>query len=186
MTEENTIPDNPERRKVSVTFGRKLTDGNYGGTEATAWVQGDLDANSSAQDIAVELANLFQACKAAVLDELGVEWHLDDQGIVRETHTPTVSTQHAQAAVQRAFPNTTSEPSAGGGTVRVMNAGKDGVSNDPLPDWLIRDCQKSGITAVWDQRHTATGNQPLFKEAVPRGGTGKGKDGQPKGFWPPR
>lgn len=167
--------------KLSISFGRKLTDGNYGGSECTAWVQGDVPDGATAQQIAEALANLFSAAKAAVLDELGIEWSLDDSGMVRETVTPVVSVQHAAAAVNRTFAGTSDDS-----PIRVMNAGKEGVSTDPLPDWLIRDCRKAGITAVWDQRHTATGNQPLFKEAVARGGVGKGKDGQPKGFWPPK
>jgi len=172
-----------ETRKISVSFNRKISDGNYGGTEATAWVQGDVDAGASAQEIATELANLFSSAKAAVLDELGIEWNLDDQGIVRETVTPFVSVPHAAAAVNRAMPGASAAPSAGG--IKVMNVGK-GASDQPLDDWLIKECEKLGITAVWDQRLTATGNQPHYKEAVARGATGHGKDGKAKGFWPPQ
>lgn len=170
--------------KISVTFERKLSDGNYGTTGCTAWVQGDIPQGAPPQEVATAAANLFAAAKAAVLDELGIEWSLDDQGIVRETVTPFVSQAHAQAAVNRTFAGT--EQQTNSGSLRVMNAGKEGVSTDPLPDWLIKDAAKAGITAVWDQRHTATGNQPHFKEAVARGAQGQGKDGQAKGFWPPK
>jgi hypothetical protein len=57
-------------------------------------------------------------------------------------------------------------------------------SDGDVPAWLVNACAKDGITAVWDQRRTATGRQPLFKEAVAKGAVGHGKDGTPKGFWP--
>lgn len=167
-------------RNISVSFNRKVSDGNYGGSEATAWVQGDIPPDASPQAIAEALANLFQSAKAAVLDELGVGWHVDDQGIVRETETPFVSTQHAQAAVQRQTNATVVQ-----GTLKVMNAGKPGVSTEPLPAWLLSETAADGTTAVWDQRHEATGNQPLFREACQKG-QGKGKNGMPKGYWPPK
>lgn len=173
-------PEVKTHRKVGITFSRKLSDGNYGGSEASAWVEGEVEIDATAATVAETLANLYTAAKAAVLDELGIQWHIDEEtGLVRETVTPFVSAPQAAAAVERIMPGTTS-------SIRVMNAGKPGVSNEPLPDWLVNECNKHGITAVWDQRHTATGNQPLFKEAVARGGVGHGKDGQPKGFWPPK
>jgi len=36
----------------------------------------------------------------------------------------------------------------------------------PLPEWLLDAAADAGVTAVFDNRKTATGNQPLFKEAV--------------------
>lgn len=178
------MSDNPDtvktRRKVGITFARKLSDGNYGGTEASAWVEGDVDLDASAATVAEALANLFTAAKAAVLDELGIEWHIDEEtGLVRESVTPFVSAPAAAAAVERTMPGATTQ-------VRIMNAGKPGVSTEPIPDWLPAACARDGVTGVWDQRATATGNQPWFKEAVPRGGSGHGKDGQAKGYWPPK
>jgi hypothetical protein len=58
-----------------------------------------------------------------------------------------------------------------------------------LPAWLYSECDKLGITAVWDNRKAAAAsdkNPPHVKEAVARGGVGKGKNGDPKAFWPPR
>lgn len=184
MSETETTDVSVVNNKLSITFERKLSDGNYGSIGATAWVQGEIPPGASPQEVATEAANLFSAAKAAVLDELGIEWGLDDNGTVREKVTPFVSATHAEAGVKRAFQGT--QDTGGSGGLRVMNAGKEGVSSDPLPDWLIKDAAKAGITAVWDQRHTAAGNQPLFKEAVARGAVGQGKDGQAKGFWPPK
>jgi hypothetical protein len=71
--------------------------------------------------------------------------------------------------------------------LRIMNAGKPGVSTDPIPDWVVNAAQRDGITAVWDERLANAGTtKPLFKEAIPRGGVGHGKDGMAKGYWPPK
>jgi len=169
-------------RKISVSFSRKISDGNYGTIEASAWVQGDAPADMGAADVAALAGDLFMAASVAVFEQLGVEYEFDpEDGVVREK--PKATVQSAQAAVERAFPGTTNEP-AGGGNLRVMNpSDQDG----PLPDWLYTATAKDGVTGVWDNRRKAAGtNQPLFKEAVPRGGTGQGKDGQAKGYWAPR
>lgn len=178
MTDEQIIT-NPEARKISVTFSRKISDGNYGTIEASAWVQGDAPSTATTGEVVLLLGDLLTAATAAVLDQLGIEYVCDESGVLREQPKPTV--QSAQAAVERAFGPTT--VASEGDMIRVMNPA-DSVG--PLPDWIVAECNKLGITAVWDNRSKATGKQPHFKEAVPRGGTGHGKDGEPKAFWPPR
>ena len=178
-------------RKVGVTFSRKLSDGNYGGSEASAWVEGNVAIDANPAEIAEALGNLYTSAKAAVLDELGVEWHIDtDTGLVRETATPFVSTQHAQAAVERAFTGTTSETPSTSGGIKVMNEGKPEAGVGPIDSWAIAAAKKDGITALWDNRGARAAepdrNLPAYKEAVARGATGHGKDGKPKGYWPPK
>lgn len=174
---EDTVTN--EGRKISVSFSRKLSDGNYGTTEASAWVQGDATSEATPGEISVLLGDLFAAAAVAVLDQLGVAYEIGEDGCVRETHQPAVQT--AQSIVEKAFGPTTNV--AHSNDIRVMNPNDQ---QGPLPDWLVRACQKEGITAVWDNRSKATGKQPHFKEAVPKDGTGHGKDGEPKAFWPPR
>lgn len=176
MTDTNISND----RKISVSFCRKVSDGNYGTIEATAWVQGDADPTATAGEISVLLADLFAAASVAVFDQLGITYEVDESAVVREVKQPTAHT--AQAAVEKAFGPTTSV--AHTGDIRVMNpADQDG----DLPDWLVRACQKDGVTGVWDNRQKAKGTkQPWFKEAVARGAQGHGKDGEPKAYWPPK
>ena len=72
-------------RKISVSFSRKVSDGNYGTMEATAWVQGDAPEDATAGNISNLLGDLFAAAKVAVLDQLGIAYEFDtDSGIVRE------------------------------------------------------------------------------------------------------
>lgn len=58
-----------------------------------------------------------------------------------------------------------------------------GVQHGPLPAWLVDACSKAGVTAVFDNRDTATAEnrRPLFKAAD---GKTNGK-GQPMAFWAP-
>lgn len=181
---------NVENRKISVSFSRKVSDGNYGSREATAWVQGDVVAHATVGDVALAVGDLFLSAQSAVLDQLQIEYDIDaDNGTIveRPSVPPTV-----QSVVTAAFGanNVTvqDDPFQGGGSssgadIRVMNPGDQ---QGPLPEWLISACKREGITGVWDNRSKATGKQPHFKEAVPRGGTGHGKDGEPKAFWPPK
>lgn len=170
-------------QRISVSFTRKLSDGNYGGWEATAWVEGEVPLDATQGERAEAVGKLFMPAKAAVLDELGIKWALDEEtGVLAETSVPNaIAVATGQARTQQQPP----PGGGGGGGLRIMNVGQDGVSTDPIPGWLENATKKDGVTAVWDQRHTATGKQPLFKEAVPRGGVGKGKDGQAKGYWAP-
>lgn len=173
-----------ENRKISVTFSRKLTDGNYGGREATAYIQGDIPTDATAPVILESLSDLFMSAQAAVFDTLGIEYEVDaEKGALVEKHQPQVTVAPtgaaaAAAAVAAAMPGSTDV------SIRVMNPADQ---QGELPDWLTRACIKDGVTAVWDNRAKAAGTkQPWFKEAVPRGGTGHGKDGEPKAYWPPR
>lgn len=180
---------NVENRKISVSFSRKVSDGNYGSREATAWVQGDVVAHATVGDVALAVGDLFLSAQSAVLDQLQIEYDIDtDNGTIveRPSVPPTV-----QSVVTAAFGanNVTVQDdpfqggSSSGADIRVMNPGDQ---QGPLPEWLISACKREGITGVWDNRSKATGKQPHFKEAVPRGGTGHGKDGEPKAFWPPK
>lgn len=177
MTDDNTLDNG---RKISVSFTRKISDGNYGIIEAAAWVQGDAPTDATTGAVSLLLGDLFLAAKAAVLDQLGIEYEMDaEQGVLIEKQSANVIATATAAA--HAITNTHSSSSV---SVRVMNpSDQDG----PLPDWLLNDCGRLGITGVWDNRKKAIGTkQPWFKEAVAKGAAGNGKDGEPKAWWPPR
>lgn len=65
-----------------------------------------------------------------------------------------------------------------GGALKVK-----GIQHGPLPSWLVDACSKAGVTAVFDNRDTATAEnrRPLFKAAD---GTNDSK-GKPLAFWAP-
>lgn len=59
-----------------------------------------------------------------------------------------------------------------------------GTQHGPLPQWLIDECTKNGVTKVFDNRDTANAEnrRPLFKAA-----DGKtNAKGQPLAFWAPK
>lgn len=175
MTEENN------NRKISVSFSRKISDGNYGSIEATAWVQGEAPEGASVGDTALLVSDLFVSASSAVLDQLGIEYEMTEQGVIRESGTPAVAVTTVQAAQNAAQRHLGATPVT---MVKVMNAADQ---EGPLDDWLIAAVARDGITAVWDNRRAAAGTKkPWYTEAVARGGVGQGKDGTGKGYWPPR
>lgn len=146
--------------KVSVTFDRKVSDGNYGGMEARAWVEGEVARDADAATLAAKLQELFFTAKVVVLDELAVPYVSDDNGVIREKAStaplnPVVSNE---TRVEHAMgPQTHS--------IKIMNAGK-GASDEPLPDEVIEWATSKGFTAIYDNRLSRTGNQPHFKQAL--------------------
>lgn len=176
------IPATDNNRKISVSFSRKISDGNYGSIEATAWVQGDAPAGASVGDTALLVGDLFIAASSAVLDQLGIEYEMTEQGTIKEKQAPVVAVNTVQAAQDAAARHLGATPVTS--NVKVMNASdQDG----PLDDWLIAACARDGVTAVWDNRRQAKGTKkPWYTEAVARGAVGQGKDGSGKGYWPPR
>ena len=169
-------------RKISVSFSRKISDRNYGSVEATAWVQGDAPNGATVGDTAVLIGDLFISAASAVLDQLGIEYEMTEQGTIKEKQAPVVAVNTVQAAQAAAERHLGATPVAG--TLKVMNAAdQDG----PLDDWVIAAASRDGVTAVWDNRRQAKGTKkPWYTEAVARGATGHGKDGSGKGYWPPQ
>lgn len=170
-------------RKISVTFERKVTDGDYGGTTARAWLEDEIASDASSNDIVQSMSNLFAACKVAVLDELGIPFIMDDNGVVREKSVPVVTRNDAPKGVatdaasriDHAFGSTNHQ-------VRIMNP--DDYSGGDMPDWLIEKCAKDGVTAIWYNGHKATGNQPHWREALSKDKRDAGVEA--KAYWPPR
>lgn len=185
MTAEtvSTETATPPTRKISVTFERKKDLGNYENVVARAWVEGTIPETATTADEAQALGELFMAAASAVFDQLEIEYEIDaDNSTVREIVKPKADTRIVRpgGVTQQVAP----------GAIRVMNAAET-AENGPLPEWLIAECNKIGVTGVWDRRATATGNQPHFQEAVSRGATGHGKvtaqnPNGAKGFWPPK
>ena len=65
-------------QKISATFSRAVSDGNYGTIKAEAWVQGDVPADAKPTDIAEAATTLLQAAAVAVWDQLGITYTQDE------------------------------------------------------------------------------------------------------------
>jgi hypothetical protein len=175
-TEEVSVTETFQGYKISVTFERKVSDGDYGSVTARAWAESEIPRGATSTDVATALGRVFAATKVAVLDELGRSYTLDENFIVREDAAPVT-----EARVTQAFKSEGATQSSGG-SVRVV-----GTQHQPLPDWLISDALKAGVEAVFDNTPDAVGTtKPWYREAVSKGAQGHGKDGTPKAFWPPK
>jgi hypothetical protein len=172
--------------KVSVKFGRKVSDGNFGVTETVVWVENEIPTGATAQEAAEKLTRLLNVAKATTLDHLGIAYHYDQEaGVVREDLSPVT-----QGRVEQAFKGGGQRPPSGDGRVDpsgIVIKNPDEASPDPIPEWAVDAINKSGVTAVFDRRQTRddSKNQPYFVEFAKKG-SGKGKDGSPKSYWPPR
>jgi len=94
------------------------------------------------------------------------------------TPAPAPTPWPAQANEQNTVQTFNASYENAGNSLRVA-----GVQHGPLPAWLIDACAKAGVTAVYDNRDTATeqNRRPLFKAADGK----KNAKGQEMAFWPP-
>ena len=169
------MEDQTKTRKLSVTFERKLGYDDYGNAVARAWLEDEVPSDISDVDAAERAVELLNVVKAAVLDTLGIEQFMDEEtGVIREKHSPTVSTKSAADKVGTAFAGTTTEGdarparSSGGfntGGLKVMNE-KD--MTEDVPEWVVDKCNSKGITAIWANNGKFGA---FYKEAVKQGET---------------
>lgn len=91
---------------------------------------------------------------------------LSSQGITASAPAPqvTVSEQSEEQMIQQVFPQATQTTSNGVGfTVRIK-----GKQHGPIPQWLMDECAKKGVTEVWDNRDGLAANpkRPWFKSTT--------------------
>lgn len=86
-----TVPAHDAFLKHTVSFTRKLSDGNYGTNEAFFALQFDTALGASFEDIQAHAMTAFAAVKAVVLEQLGLGYDIDDQGVIREDHNKVVA-----------------------------------------------------------------------------------------------
>ena len=171
--------------KVTAHFSRKVSDGNYGGTEAAVWVEGSIGPDATAAEIAFEAARLFMPARTAVYDELGIETQLEEEtGLLRESVTPFVSAAQAEQAVNRKFGGST-PVSNNQKAVKVYDyAAKAWVEDHDLPEWVTEPAARLGIDRILRNTKKDDKNYEYYKEAG--NNATHGKDGEPYMFWPPK
>lgn len=187
MTPEDTTTSDivVTGNKITISFSRRKSDGDYGSTEATVFLNNEVAVDATPQQVAEKATKMLNTSAAVVLEQLGIAYHYDtDAGVLREDLAPAAPARVAQALGGKpagfAGPSTAST-----GGLRCKNP--DEASPEPLPQWFIDEAAKLPITEYFDRRlsRDAAKNQPYFVEAA-RKGSGKGKNGDPKSFWPPR
>lgn len=173
ITSGNEVASKPS---YGVTFGKKVSDGNYGGDDFSVWVSADVDASATETQKYDALNAAANIAKALVYDHFQIEAALDGVGVMRA----------AVARVERAFPNT-QIVDGNGQPAPVANAQAIGVrvkgsQHGELPSWLLEAAGKDGVSEVYDNRgdlsDPAKSKRPHFKSTT--GGT------DAKAYWPPK
>lgn len=130
--------------EYTVGYGRKITDGNYGSTDASAYSKVIFtDADEGAPEDAAELLGVqFVDVKARVLQELGIPFAFDSEGVIRENQSSwealvqafdgTTDASVDSYAQPVAVPTPTPEAATGG-------PGPQPKAVDPVPDVAGRD-----------------------------------------------
>lgn len=159
----NTIED-VLTRKVSVTFERKLDLGDYQNVVARVWIEDNVPFDASPGVVAEKAQELFSAAKAAVYDELGIEVLMDDSGVIREKHNPSVTRTEQRLGKELGATQTS------GFNLKGIEVANPGDMTEDIPDWLVNVCEQHGITKVW----VKNGQYGAFyKEFVSKGDTAK-------------
>lgn len=126
------------------------------------------DLTPKTEDINTNVANwimAFDAVSEGLFSSMGMT------GATPEQVEQNVIQAFGATPVATPTPTQTfSQPT--GGTVRIK-----GKQHGPIPDWLITECAKVGVTEVWDNRDGLAANpkRPWFKATV-----------GDKAFWAPR
>jgi hypothetical protein len=153
--------------KVYVTFTRKVSDGDYGSIEASAFVQAEVPRDSDPATVGAKLQESFAATKVVVLDELAIPYTMDDNGTVREKNIPTVGMHvNESTRVEHALGDAVTH------TVKIMNRDEQ---NHVIPTSVIEQLAADGVAAVWvnkSQRGT------YYTEAISKADRDAGKQGR--------
>lgn len=89
---------------------------------------------------------------------------LTSQGLTSTEATPAVTTSatplNEESMIRQSFPQATETAPSDGFTVRIK-----GKQHGPIPQWLVDECAKKGVTEVWDNRDGLAANpkRPWFK-----------------------
>jgi hypothetical protein len=136
--------------------------------------------------IASELTTVTQTDGSAEGVQSAYLSHFDFvREVVFSAHSMNISSGSSNSIEQELIEKFNATPAQPTSTMTAPSAGITikGTAHGPIPQWLIDQCAKAGVTAVYDNRDTANAEnrRPLFKAAD---GTTNGK-GQPMAFWPP-
>lgn len=179
--------DTIEQKRGTAFYGKKKSDGDYGSDEYGIHVQFDMDG-----ELDENIRGAFYTAKQHVLDQLGINYELDAEGILRtafpgaQSVAPSANDAYAKYQAPAAPSATVPVPYQTGDTrppVRVIKPWGD------VPNWLVEEAAKAGVAEVFDNRSKLKMNggswsdkSPWFKEALPKGAN----TDDAKGFWPPR
>jgi len=145
-----------EPLKATVTFSRKVNLGNYESADCSAFVQADIEFGDDEDVRAAKIKAAALLAKAAVYEQLGISFNLNDTAVAVESIERTFGQVETATEPPKAQPAARPAPRSNGALPWEGLDGKDAkaaawehLSANPK-DW-------------YDNRETATGSQPTFK-----------------------
>lgn len=98
----------------TVFFGRKKGLPNYSNEEASFFLQFDTELGATAEQIIDAARSKMVVVKSVVLEQLGIEFELDDDGVIVEkgAAAPAPKQPDAVTTLREAFPGAVAEPQA--------------------------------------------------------------------------
>jgi hypothetical protein len=149
--------------KGTVSFTRKISDGNYGGSEFFMAVQFDIDPTAGGEAVIASARAAAVQAKAVVFEQLGIDHTLDESGVVVEQ-------------VRRAFPGSVVEPAPQASTPAPSAAGEVG-SEPPFPA-NTTDADQKKANKDWATSRYAS-NPSEFYDNRPKKASGEYKQNSP-------
>lgn len=128
-----------------------------------------VDLVPKTDDVNLNIVTFHQAYEA-VCDIILTSQGINTTGAGTTTSaTPVYAESQQVAMIQQTFPEAVEMPrnervSDGNGlTVRIK-----GKQHGPIPQWLVDECAKKGVTEVWDNRDGLAANpkRPWFKSTT--------------------
>lgn len=175
--------NNVARRKGGVTVSRKVGLPNYSSADVSVYIEVNLDGATSAEEEAARIESAVSTAKCVVYNELGIEYAVDENGVVREVQpkapAPRPTVEQVVANVEKAFPGTTSAD----GNFDIVVEGQVA----PLPDWLNAAYAAKGSPGVLvDNRNPdGTGKKSAKGTDQPHFRSKFKVNGNDVPFWPP-
>lgn len=126
--------------------------------QVAAKIAADLTPKTDSADAnVVAFASAYEAVCEIILSSQGIT----SGGSTTSTTVPT-PTISEEDMIQQAFPSAAPSTTSGF-TVRIK-----GKQHGPIPQWLMDECAKKGVTEVWDNRDGLSANpkRPWFKSTT--------------------
>jgi hypothetical protein len=161
MTTEAVTVGEERTLKGTVSFTRKISDGNYGGSEFFMAVQFDIDPTAGGEAVIASARAAAVQAKAVVFEQLGIDHTLDESGVVVEQ-------------VRRAFPGSVVEPAP---QASAAPAASDTGSEPPFPA-NTTDADQKKANKDWATSRYAS-NPSEFYDNRPKKASGEYKANSP-------
>ena len=149
--------------KGTVSYEKKVNDGNYGSDQWQVFVQFDWAPDADAEEFLAQAREATNLAALVVFERLNLDFYKDDSGVIRQ--------------VLQEFPGATVEPATGGATastpaappfteeqIKALTKGTDEYKDAQRANREWGEARKAAAPSeFFDNRATKTGNQPDYR-----------------------